>query len=66
MVKVEAGEEQEFRYLAAWLAASEALDRLIEATETATEEPPDRETYQILSAAASAASSSAVPSMRRQ
>jgi hypothetical protein len=41
--RVEPGKEEEFRYLAAWLAGSRAVDRLIEATETPAEEPAGRE-----------------------
>lgn len=37
MPNVASGKEQEYRYLRSWLAASDRLDRLIEATE------PDRE-----------------------
>ena len=43
MFRVEPGKEEEFRYLAGWLAGSRAVDRLIEATETPVEESDGRE-----------------------
>jgi hypothetical protein len=33
MLKITPGKEEEFRYLQGWLAGSEWLDRLVEATE---------------------------------
>jgi hypothetical protein len=33
MLKITPGKEEEFRYLQSWLAESEWLDRLVEATE---------------------------------
>ncbi len=33
MLEVEPGREDDFRYLSRWLAASDALDRVVEATE---------------------------------
>lgn len=41
MLEIRPGCEDDFRSLRAWLAASAALDRLIEATEPLVEPPPD-------------------------
>lgn len=39
-ISIEPGREEEFRYLQGWLAFSDRLDRMIEATESASE--PER------------------------
>ncbi len=41
MLRVEPGREEEFEALRAWLAASAALDRLVEATDALSPGEPD-------------------------